>query len=90
MSSNVFEIFDRNGSSQKEKSTPNKRGRPPRIDGENKSKRFNLIMKPSTLSKLNKLSAQKQLITGERVSVTGLINEILENYVRGVNEIHDV
>ena len=88
MSSNVFEIFDRNGSSQK--FTPNKRGRPPRIDGENKSKRFNLIMKPSTLSKLNKLSAQKQLITGERVSVTGLINEILENYVRGVNEIHDV
>lgn len=85
MSSNVFEIFNRNGSSQKEKSNPEKSGKPPRIDGENKSKRFNLIMKPSTLSKLNKLSAQKQLITGERVSITGLINEILENYVRGVN-----
>ena len=87
MDSNIFSIFNREVSS---KSTFNKRGRPPRIDGENKSKRFNLIMKPSTLSKLNKLSAQKQLTTGERVSVTGLINEILENYVRGVNEFHDV
>ena len=82
MASNIFEIFNREVCS---KSTSNKSGRPPRIDGENKSKRFNLIMKPSTLSKLNKLSAQKQLITGERVSITSLINEILENYVRGVN-----
>ena len=87
MDSNIFSIFNREVSSN---STFNKRGRPPRIDGENKSKRFNLIMKPSTLSKLNKLSAQKQLTTGERVSITSLINEILENYVRGVNEIHDV
>ena len=87
MASNIFEIFNREVCS---KSTSNKRGRPPRIDGENKSKRFNLIMKPSTLSKLNKLSAQKQLITGERISITSLINEILENYVRGVNEINDV
>ena len=87
MASNIFGIFNREVSS---KSTSNKRGRLPRIDGENKSKRFNLIMKPSTSSKLNKLSAQKQLDTGERISVTSLINEILENYARGVNEIYDV
>ena len=90
MSSTIFEISNRDGSSQKEKSTPDKRGRPLRIDGENKSKRFNLIMKPSTLSKLNQLSAQKQLSTGERVSVTSLINEVLEDYVKGADENHYV
>ncbi len=53
MSNGIFGIFNREVLSQKEKSASNKRGRPHRIDGENKSKRFNLIMKPSTLSKLN-------------------------------------
>ena len=47
-------------------------------------------MKPSTLSKLNQLSAQKQLSTGERVSVTSLINEVLEDYVKGADENHYV
>ncbi len=90
MSNGIFGIFNREVLSQKEKSASNKRGRPHRIDGENKSKRFNLVMKPSTLSKLNQLSAQKQLSTGERVSVTSLINEVLEDYVKGADENHYV
>lgn len=66
--------------SNSEKKTSN-RGRPKRTDGENKSKRFNLIMKPSTLASLNKLAAQKQLQTGIRTSVTELINSVLECYI---------
>ena len=66
--------------SNTEKKTSN-RGRPKRTDGENKSKRFNLIMKPSTLASLNKLAAQKQLQTGIRTSVTELINSVLESYI---------
>ena len=66
--------------SNSEKKTSN-RGRPKRTDGENKSKRFNLIMKPSTLASLNKLAAQKQLQTGIRTSVTELINSVLESYI---------
>ena len=61
--------------------TTSKRGRPKRTEGENKSKRFNLIMKPSTLASLNKLAAQKQLQTGIRTSVTELINSVLESYI---------
>ena len=61
--------------------TTSKRGRPKRTDRENKSKRFNLIMKPSTLASLNKLAAQKQLQTGRRTSVTELINTVLESYI---------
>lgn len=66
--------------SNTEKAT-SKLGRPKRTDGENKSKRFNLIMKPSTLVSLNKLAAQKQLQTGIRTSVTELINSVLESYI---------
>ena len=70
-------------SSDTEKSDNKKhsRGRPKRTDGENKSKRFNLIMKPSTLVSLNKLAAQKQLQTGIRTSVTELINSVRESYI---------
>ncbi len=66
--------------SNTEKKTSNQ-GRPKRTEGENKSKRFNLIMKPSTLASLNKLAAQKQLQTGIRTSVTELINSVLESYI---------
>ena len=70
-------------SSDTEKSDNKKhsRGRPKRTDEENRSKRFNLIMKPSTLALLNKLAAQKQLQTGIRTSVTELINTVLEYYI---------
>ena len=70
-------------SSDTEKSDNKKRnrGRPKRTDEENRSKRFNLIMKPSILASLNKLAAQKQLQTGIRTSVTELINTVLEYYI---------
>ena len=70
-------------SSDTEKSDNKKhsRGRPKRTDEENRSKRFNLIMKPSTLASLNTLAAQKQLQTGIRTSVTELINSVLESYI---------
>ena len=70
-------------SSDTEKSDNKKRsrGRPKRTDGENRSKRFNLIMKPSTMSELNKLAAQRQLETGKRTSITELINSVLEKYI---------
>lgn len=70
-------------SSDTEKSDNKKRsrGRPKRTDEENRSKRFNLIMKPSTMSELNKLAAQRQLETGKRISITELINSVLEKYI---------
>ncbi len=59
-----------------------KRGRPKRTEGENKSKHFNLLIRPSTLMALNRIAAKKQLATGNKISVTELINIILENYVK--------
>ena len=64
-----------------EKNNNRKRGSPKRCDGENKSKRFNLVMKPSTMAELNRIAAHRQLQTGIRSSVTEVINEILENYI---------
>ena len=70
-------------SSDTEKSDNKKhsRGRPKRTDEENRSKRFNLIMKPSTMSELNKRAAQRQLETGKRTSITELIKTVLEKYI---------
>ena len=70
-------------SSDTEKSDNKKRsrGRSKRTDEENRSKRFNLIMKPSTMSELNKRAAQRQLATGKRTSITELINSVLEKYI---------
>lgn len=70
-------------SSDTEKSDNKKhsRGRPKRTDEENRSKRFNLIMKPSTMSELNKIAAKRQLDTGKRTSITELVNSVLEKYI---------
>lgn len=74
-----FNFFSNNieNSAKKNRS----RGRPKRPDEENKSKRFNLIMKPSTMSELNKIAAKRQLETGKRTSITELINSVLENFI---------
>ena len=72
-----FNFFSNN----MENSENKKRGRPKRTDEENRSKRFNLIMKPSTMSKLNKIAAKRQLDTGKRTSITELINSVLEKYI---------
>ena len=70
-------------SSDTEKSDNKKRsrGRPKRSDEENRSKHFNLIMKPSTMSELNKIATKRQLQDGIKTSVTGLINQILEEFI---------
>ena len=72
-----FNFFSNNT----EHSDNKKRGRPKRPDEENRSKRFNLIMKPSTMSELNKIAAKRQLQDGTKTSVTGLINQILEEFI---------
>ena len=72
-----FNFFSSNTDSSDNK----KRGRPKRTDEENRSKRFNLIMKPSTMSELNKIAAKRQLQDGTKTSVTGLINQILEEFI---------
>ena len=72
-----FNFFSNNT----EHSDNKKRGRPKRPDEENRSKRFNLIMKPSTMSELNKIAAKRQLQDGTKTSVTGLIHQILEEFI---------
>ena len=51
-------------------------------------KMFNLVMNSSLFTALSKRAALLQIETGNRVSVTSLINHVLENYVqeRGVEE----
>ena len=74
-----FNFFSNNIENSDKKN--HSRGRPKRPDEENKSKRFNLIMKPSTMSELNKIAAKRQLETGKRTSITELINSVLENFI---------
>ncbi len=74
-----FNFFSSNNENSDNKN--HNRGRPKRPDEENKSKRFNLIMKPSTMSELNKIAAKRQLETGKRTSITELINSVLENFI---------
>ncbi len=76
MSFNFFSSNTENSEARKRN-----RGRPKRTDEENRSKRFNLIMKPSTMSELNKIAAKRQLQDGTKTSVTGLINQILEEFI---------
>lgn len=59
-----------------------RRGRPKVTDRETRSKNFNLLMKPSTFKELNRIAGLKQAETGERSSVTDLVNTILEDYIR--------
>ena len=76
MSFNFFSSNTENSDNKKRS-----RGRPKRTDEENRSKRFNLIMKPSTMSELNKIAAKRQFETGKRTSITELINSVLENFI---------
>ena len=74
-----FNFFSNNAENSEDRKR--NRGRPKRTDAENRSKRFNLIMKPSTMSELNKIAAKRQLETGKRTSITELINSILEGFI---------
>ena len=66
-----------------------KRGRPKVTDRETRSKNFNLLMKPSTFKGLNRIVGLKLIETGERVSVTDLINTILEEFIVRNSVIQD-
>ena len=63
------------------KPTQKKRGRPKVTDRETRSKNFNLLMKPSTFKELNRLAGLKQAETGEKASITDLINAIIDDYI---------
>lgn len=58
-----------------------KRGRPKMLDKETKSKNFTLKIKPSTFRELNRICGLRQIETGQRASVTDLINNVLEDYI---------
>ena len=63
------------------KPTQKKRGRPKVTDRETRSKNFNLLMKPSTFKELNRLAGLKQAETGEKASITDLINALIDDYI---------
>lgn len=49
----------------------------PRTDSE-KKKHFTLSLTPTLISRLNKAVARKQLETGDKQTLSGLINEFIE------------
>lgn len=64
-----------------------KMGRPKVLDREIKSKSYTLKIKPSTFTELNRICGLRQLETGQRSSVSELVNNILDEYValHGIN-----
>lgn len=71
-----------------EQENTKKKGRPKITDREIKSKSYTLKIKPSTFTELNRICGLKQLETGQRASVSDLVNTILDDYVanHGVKE----
>lgn len=59
-----------------------KRGRPKFIDKETKSKTFTMKIKPSIFRELNRICGLHQLETGQRTSVSDLINTVMEEYIQ--------
>ena len=53
----------------------------PKSDGE-KKKHFNLLVTPSMLTRLNKAVGLKQAETGEKWTVSALLNDLAEKYLR--------
>ena len=64
-----------------QENTDKKRGRPKVLDREVKSKSYTLKVKPSTLRELNRICGLRQLESGQRASVSDLVNSILDEYV---------
>lgn len=64
-----------------QENTEKKRGRPKVIDREVKSKSYTLKVKPSTFRELNRICGLRQLETGQRASVSDLVNTILDEYI---------
>jgi len=57
-----------------------KRGRP-RMDEAEKKVHFNLLLRPSTIKALNTIAGQTQAETGERVTVTSLITQLIDEFI---------
>ena len=71
-----------------EQENTKKKGRPKITDREIKSKSYTLKVRPSTFAELNRICGRKQLETGQRASVSDLVNTILDEYV-ALHGIHD-
>ena len=64
------------------KETPKKRGRGrPKMDVNEKKKHFNLLLKPETITALNTIAGRMQAETGKRVTTTGLITQLIDEFV---------
>ena len=65
------------------KETPiKKRGRGrPKMDTTEKKTHFNLLLRPATITALNTIAGKMQAETGKRVTVTGLITQLIDEFV---------
>ena len=65
------------------KETPiKKRGRGrPKMDVNKKKKHFNLLLKPETITALNTIAGRMQAETGQRVTTTGLITQLIDEFI---------
>ena len=65
------------------KETPiKKRGRGrPKMDTTEKKTHFNLLLRPATITALNTIAGRMQAETGKRVTVTGLITQLIDEFV---------
>ena len=64
-----------------EQDNTKKKGRPKVTDREIKGRSYTLKVKQSTFTELNRICGKKQLETGERATVSELVNKILDEYV---------
>ena len=59
-----------------------KRGRGrPKMDVNKKKKHFNLLLKPETITALNTIAGRMQAETGQRVTTTGLITQLIDEFI---------
>lgn len=65
------------------KETPiKKRGRGrPKMETTEKKTHFNLLLRPATITALNTIAGRMQAETGKRVTVTGLITQLIDEFV---------
>ena len=78
---NMFSKHNINNINKNDNIEHRKAGRPKMADSERLSKNFNLLMKMSDFQALTRLAAQRQLETGEKVSVSSLVNAAVAEYL---------
>ncbi len=65
-----------------------KRGRGrPKMDTTEKKTHFNLLLRPATITALNTIAGRMQAETGKRVTVTGLITQLIDEFVVKQQEV---